>query len=82
MEKAVAAARAAFQPGSAWRKKDASARGVMINKLADLVQKNIIMLAVSRMIQLYTAQYTFYTCMYILHNMASISIIATIKTCT
>jgi len=40
VDKAVAAARAAFDNGP-WRKKmSASARGVMINKLADLIEKH------------------------------------------
>src|ERR1700688_2869201 len=42
--KAVAAARAACEKG-AWRKMSASARGVLMNKLADLVEKNIEELA-------------------------------------
>lgn len=37
---AVKAARAAFQPNSPWRTMDASARGLLINKLADLIAKN------------------------------------------
>src|SRR6202795_4393028 len=40
VDKAVAAARAAFEKG-AWRKMSASARGVLMNKLADLIEKNI-----------------------------------------
>src|ERR1700676_4671274 len=43
-DKAVAAARAAFEKG-AWRKMSASARGVLMNKLADLIEKNIEELA-------------------------------------
>jgi aldehyde dehydrogenase (NAD+) len=39
VDKAVAAARAAFDKG-AWKKMSASQRGVLMNKLADLVEKN------------------------------------------
>ncbi|XP_033230005.1 retinal dehydrogenase 1-like [Belonocnema kinseyi] len=42
---AVAAARAAFKRGAAWRKMDASARGEMIRKLADLLDENASELA-------------------------------------
>nr|CAB3220961.1 retinal dehydrogenase 2 [Phallusia mammillata] len=45
VDKAVAAATAAFQPGSPWRKMDASDRGVLINKLADLIDENKYYLA-------------------------------------
>nr|WCD24788.1 Tyr p 41 allergen [Tyrophagus putrescentiae] len=38
IDKAVQAARNAFKLGSAWRKLDASARGRLINKLADLIE--------------------------------------------
>src|SRR6202166_1123053 len=44
VDKAVAAARAAFEKG-AWRKMSASARGVLMNKLADLIEKNMEELA-------------------------------------
>src|SRR3979490_1501750 len=37
VDKAVVAARAAFEKG-AWRKMSASARGVLMNKLADLIE--------------------------------------------
>ncbi len=47
MDKAVAAARAAFKLGSPWRRMDASDRGRLINKLADLMEKNQHYLAVS-----------------------------------
>ncbi|KAJ8927205.1 hypothetical protein NQ314_020364 [Rhamnusium bicolor] len=43
---AVAAAKAAFSRGSEWRSMDASARGVLINKLADLLFRDINDLAV------------------------------------
>jgi aldehyde dehydrogenase (NAD+) len=39
VDKAVAAARAAFEKG-AWKKMSASQRGVLMNKLADLIEKN------------------------------------------
>src|ERR1700745_2046939 len=39
VDKAVAAARAAFDKGP-WRKMSASQRGVLMNKLADLVEKH------------------------------------------
>ncbi|CAG9858404.1 unnamed protein product [Phyllotreta striolata] len=45
VDKAVAAAEAAFKRGSEWRTMDASARGALINKLADLMEKNIDELA-------------------------------------
>lgn len=44
---AVAAARAAFQKDSPWRKIDASARGKLLYKLADLIEQNAVYLAVS-----------------------------------
>ncbi|XP_060524021.1 aldehyde dehydrogenase 1A1-like [Cylas formicarius] len=42
---AVAAAKAAFSRGSPWRKMDASARGKLLNKLADLMERDIKNLA-------------------------------------
>src|SRR5258706_14391362 len=39
VDKAVAAARAAFDKGP-WRKMSASERGVLMNKLADLIEKH------------------------------------------
>src|SRR3981189_1107098 len=44
VDKAVGAGRAAFEKG-AWRKMSASARGVLMNKLADLIEKNMEELA-------------------------------------
>ncbi|KAJ8984885.1 hypothetical protein NQ317_002725 [Molorchus minor] len=44
-ERAVAAAKSAFSRGSEWRSMDASARGKLINKLADLIQRDIEYLA-------------------------------------
>ncbi len=40
VDKAVKAARAAFEPGSKWRKWPASRRGQLLNKLADLIEQN------------------------------------------
>jgi len=40
VDKAVVAARAAFQPGSVWRRMDASERGKLLNKLADLIERD------------------------------------------
>ncbi|XP_046737988.1 aldehyde dehydrogenase 1A1-like isoform X1 [Diprion similis] len=45
IDKAVASAKKAFARGSAWRSLDASARGALINKLADLWEKNVNELA-------------------------------------
>ncbi|PNF22957.1 Retinal dehydrogenase 2 [Cryptotermes secundus] len=45
VDKAVAAAKAAFKIGSPWRKLDASARGVLLNKLADLLERDAKTLA-------------------------------------
>jgi acyl-CoA reductase-like NAD-dependent aldehyde dehydrogenase len=45
---AVQAARKAFQIGSPWRTMDASNRGILLNKLADLMEVNRIYLAVSK----------------------------------
>src|SRR5271166_1677146 len=39
VDKAVAAARAAFEKG-AWRKMSAAERGLMMNRLADLIEKH------------------------------------------
>jgi len=41
VDAAVAAAKAAFKPGSAWRSMDASARGQLINKFADLMERDL-----------------------------------------
>ncbi|GAB6018359.1 Aldehyde dehydrogenase X, mitochondrial [Chamberlinius hualienensis] len=40
VDKAVSAAREAFKLGSTWRTMDASARGTLLNKLADLVDRD------------------------------------------
>ena len=44
---AVAAAKSAFKLGSPWRTMDASNRGLLLNRLADLMEKNKVYLAVS-----------------------------------
>ncbi len=46
MDKAVAAARAAFELGSPWRTMDASQHGRLIHKLADLMERDFTYLAV------------------------------------
>ncbi|KAF4025431.1 hypothetical protein G4228_017484 [Cervus hanglu yarkandensis] len=45
VDKAVKAARQAFQIGSPWRTMDASERGRLINKLADLIERDRLLLA-------------------------------------
>ena len=47
VDKAVKAARQSFQIGSPWRTMDASERGRLINKLADLIERDRLLLAVS-----------------------------------
>lgn len=47
MDKAVKAAKAAFQLGSPWRRMDASHRGKLLNRLADLIERDRAYLAVS-----------------------------------
>ena len=47
MDKAVAAAKTAGEYGSEWRNMDASKRGLMINKLADLIDRDRLYIAVS-----------------------------------
>lgn len=47
MDKAAQAAHAAFSLGSVWRKMDASERGRLLFKLADLVERDSAYLAVS-----------------------------------
>lgn len=42
---AVKAAQAAFERNSEWRKLDASARGKLLQKLADLVERDVNILA-------------------------------------
>jgi len=45
VEKAVKAAKAAFKLGSEWRTMDASKRGVLLNKLADFIERDRVYLA-------------------------------------
>ena len=47
VNKAVAVAREAFKLGSPWRRMDASQRGILLNKLADLVERDSVYLSVS-----------------------------------
>ena len=47
VDKAVKAARQAFQIGSPWRTMDASERGRLLNKLADLMERDRLLLTVS-----------------------------------
>lgn len=46
VDKAVNAAKAAFQLGSPWRRMDASHRGKLLNRLADLIERDRAYLAV------------------------------------
>ena len=43
----MAAAKSAFRLGSRWRTMDASQRGVLLNRLADLMERDRVYLAVS-----------------------------------
>ncbi|XP_043916765.1 retinal dehydrogenase 1 [Protopterus annectens] len=45
IDKAVKAAKRAFQIGSTWRKMDASERGRLLNKLADLIERDRLTLS-------------------------------------
>ncbi|XP_052792547.1 aldehyde dehydrogenase 1A1-like [Mya arenaria] len=45
VDKAVAAAKAAFKHGSPWRSMDATKRAALLNKLADLVERDRVYLA-------------------------------------
>ena len=47
VDRAVEAANEAFRLGSPWRTMDASERGRLINRLADLIERDTIYLAVS-----------------------------------
>lgn len=49
MEKAVQAAKTAFKIGSAWRTMDASERGRLLCKFADLVERDMEYLAVRKL---------------------------------
>lgn len=44
------AAKAAFQRGSPWRQMDALSRGRLLHKLADLLERDRVILAVSTVI--------------------------------
>lgn len=46
VDQAVAAAKAAGQRGSPWRRMDACTRGKLLHKLADLVERDRLLLAV------------------------------------
>jgi acyl-CoA reductase-like NAD-dependent aldehyde dehydrogenase len=46
VDKAVKAAQAAFKPDAAWRTMDSSTRGELINKLADLIERDAVHIAV------------------------------------
>lgn len=48
VDKAVQAARLAFSLGSVWRRMDASERGRLLAKLADLVERDSVYLAVRK----------------------------------
>lgn len=50
VDKAVKAAKAAFQLGSPWRRMDASHRGKLLNRLADLIERDRAYLAVRIML--------------------------------
>ncbi|XP_023264061.1 aldehyde dehydrogenase family 1 member A3 [Seriola lalandi dorsalis] len=45
VDKAVEAAKAAVQRGSVWRRMDASSRGMLLHKLADLMERDRLLLA-------------------------------------
>lgn len=47
VDNAVEAAKAAFQRGSPWRQMDAPSRGRLLHKLADLLERDRVILAVS-----------------------------------
>lgn len=47
VDKAVEAAKAAGQRGSPWRRMDACSRARLLHKLADLVERDRLLLAVS-----------------------------------
>lgn len=47
IDKAVSAAQAAFKFNSPWRRMDASERGRLLYKLADLIERDAVKLAVS-----------------------------------
>lgn len=45
VDRAVKAAQAAFRLGSPWRRMDASERGQLLNRLADLIERDHIRIA-------------------------------------
>lgn len=47
VDKAVKAARVAFRFGSPWRRMDASDRGLLLSRLADVIERDTAYLAVS-----------------------------------
>lgn len=47
IDKAVNAANEAFKLGSSWRKMSPAGRGVLLNRLAGLMQRDAVYLAVS-----------------------------------
>ena len=49
MDEAVKAAQRAFELGSEWRKMDASQRGRLLSKLADLIERDRDYLAVRQL---------------------------------
>jgi len=50
VHKAVQAARDAFSLGSPWRRMDAADRGNLLRKLADLIERDALYLAVSYLV--------------------------------
>ena len=54
VDKAVSAAKAAFKRGSPWRTMDASARATLMNKLADLVERDRLLLAVGLILDVHS----------------------------
>ena len=54
MDIAVKAAREAFKLGSPWRTMDASNRGLLLNRLADLLEKNAEYVAVIYFLNLFS----------------------------
>ncbi|XP_074210449.1 retinaldehyde dehydrogenase 3 isoform X3 [Camelus bactrianus] len=51
VDKAVEAAQAAFQRGSAWRRLDALSRGRLLHQLADLMERDRAILAVGKLVK-------------------------------
>jgi aldehyde dehydrogenase (NAD+) len=47
VDSAVMAATEAFRRGSPWRRMDAAERGRLLNRLADLIERDRVLLAVS-----------------------------------